>query len=127
MALTLGAPTLISGTARDAQANSFDTLINAGTTQSVRLKNGGGTVLVTWLLNATDAFTGPTGGNGQLTAAFQSSGSATASAGAADTAATYEILADSTVHWTGGVTGGDTITAGQTVNISSLVLTWPAS
>lgn len=135
MALSITTITLIDGTVRDGQATSFKTLIDAGTAQTLVLLNrsspggssGGTGVLVTLTLDATAAFTGPSGGNGLLTLDVSPAISAVASAGAADTVNTWELRADATVLMRGIVTGSDTITSGQTVNITSLTLTWPAS
>lgn len=122
MALTLGNPTLISDSARNAQADAFDTLINTGTAQTLRLRNGG-TVLVTFTLDTTNAFT--TAASGAISVTGQPL-SATASAGAATVPDNYQILADASVHWTGSVSGADGITSGQTVNLVSFTITWPS-
>lgn len=125
MALTLGNPTTIATNARNAQADAFDTLVNSGTTQTlVLIDSTGPTVLVTLTLDGTNAFGAASSG------AITATGlpiSATASAGTAATAETYEIRIDGTACWTGSVTGADTITTGQTVTLTALTITWPAS
>lgn len=125
MALTLGAATTIATNARNAQADAFDTLINAGTAQTlVLIDSTGPTVLATFTLDGTNAFGAASSGAITLTGLPLST---TASAGAAATAETYEIRIDGTACWTGGVTGADTITSGQTVNLTAFTITWPAS
>ncbi len=124
MALTLGAATTIATAARNAQADAFDTLINTGAgTAVLRLRNST-TTLVSFNLS-NPAF------GAASTGAITLSGvtiSATASAGTATAVDNYQILdRDAAVQWTGSVTGSDTITSGQTVNLTSLVITWPAS
>lgn len=123
MAITLGNPTLISDSARNAQADAFDTLINTGTTQTLRLRNSS-TVLVTFTLDATNAFGTASAGAIQLNGVPIS---ATASAGTATVPDNYQILADANVHWTGSTSGSDGITTGQTVSLVSLTLQWPAA
>lgn len=135
MALTLAVITNIDGDTRDAQATAFKNLIDSGTTQDLRLLNrsspGGTTdgdgVLVTLPFDGTAAFTGPSAGNGQLTLDVSPAISATASGGSASTVNTFEIRDDSDVRIRGTVTGADTITSGQTVNLTSLTITWPAA
>jgi hypothetical protein len=124
MALTLGAATTIATSARDAQADAFDALVNTGGgTAVLRLRNST-TTLVSFNLS-NPAF------GASSTGAITLSGvtiSATASAGTATAVDNYQILdRGGAVVWTGGVTGSDTITTGQTVNLTSLVITWPAS
>lgn len=124
MALTLGSATTIATAARDAQADAFDTLVNTGAgTATLRLRNST-TTLATFNLS-NPAF------GASSTGAITLSGvtiSATASAGTATAVDNYQILdRGSAVVWTGAVTGSDTITSGQTVNLTSLVITWPAS
>lgn len=124
MALTLGAATTIATSARDAQADAFDTLVNTGGgTAGLRLRNST-TTLVTFNLS-NPAF------GASSTGAITLSGvtiSATASAGTATAVDNYQILdRGGAVVWTGSVTGSDTITSGQTCNLTSLVMTWPAS
>jgi hypothetical protein len=125
MALTLGVATTISTAARNAQADAFDTLVNTGTVQTlVLIDSTGPTVLVTFTLDTTNAFGNASSGAITVTGLPLS---ATASAGAAATAESYEIRIDGTACWTGGVTGADTITSGQTVNLTAFTITWPAS
>jgi hypothetical protein len=124
MALTLGNATTIATSARDAQADAFDNLVNTGGgTAGLRLRNST-TTLVTFNLS-NPAF------GSSSTGAITLNGvtiSATASAGTATAVDNYQILdRGAAVVWTGAVTGSDTITSGQTVNLSSLVITWPAS
>lgn len=127
MALTLGSPSAsfpIATTARNAQADAFTALIGTGGgTATLKLRNNT-TTLVTFNLNNT-----PFGAaaSGAITLAGVTI-SATASAGTATAVDNYQILDRSgTVQWGGVVTGSDTITSGQTVNLTSLVITWPAS
>ena len=124
MALTLGNATTITTAARNAQADSFTTLIGTGGgTATLKLRNST-TTLVTFNLNNT-----PFGAasSGAITLAGVTI-SATASAGTATAVDNYQILdRGGTVQWTGAVTGSDTITSGQTCNLTSLVITWPAS
>jgi len=124
MALTLGAATTISTAARNTQADAFDALINTGSgTATLRLRNST-TSLVTFNLS-NPAFGSASSGAITLSGVTIS---ATASAGTATSVDNYQILdRDGTAQWTGGVTGSDTITSGQTVNLTSLVITWPAS
>lgn len=124
MALTLGNATTIATSARDAQADAFDVLVNTGGgTAVLRLRNST-TTLATFNLS-NPAF------GASSTGAITLSGvtiSATASAGTATAVDNYQILdRGGAVVWTGAVTGADTITSGQTVNLTSLVITWPAS
>lgn len=124
MALTLGNATTITTAARNAQADAFTTLIaTGGGTATLKLRNST-TTLVTFNLNNT-----PFGAasSGAITLAGVTI-SATASAGSATAVDNYQILdRGGTVQWTGSVTGADTITSGQTCNLTSLVITWPAS
>ncbi len=124
MALTLGAATTIATDARNAQADAFDTLINTGGgTAVLRLRNST-TTLVSFNLS-NPAFGAASSGAITLSGVTIS---ATASAGTATAVDNYQILdRGGTVQWTGSVTGSDTITSGQTVNLTSLVITWPAS
>lgn len=124
MALTLGNATTITTAARNAQADAFTTLIGTGAgTATLKLRNST-TTLVTFNLSNT-----PFGAasSGAITLAGVTI-SATASAGTATSVDNYQILdRGGTVQWTGSVTGSDTITSGQTCNLTSLVITWPAS
>ena len=123
MALTLGNPTIIATNARNAQADAFDTLVNTGTAQTLVLLNST-TVLTTFTLDTTNAF------GAASTGAITATGlplASTASAGSATAVQTYEIRIDGTACWTGAVTGSDTITSGQTVNLTAFTITWPAS
>lgn len=124
MALTLGNATTIATDARNAQADAFDTLINTGGgTAVLRLRNST-TTLVSFNLS-NPAFGAASSGAITLSGVTIS---ATASAGTATAVDNYQILDRAgTVQWTGSVTGSDTITSGQTVNLTSLVITWPAS
>lgn len=124
MALTLGNATTIATDARNAQADAFDTLINTGGgTAVLRLRNST-TTLVSFNLS-NPAFGAASSGAITLSGVTIS---ATASAGTATAVDNYQILdRGGTVQWTGSVTGSDTITSGQTVNLTSLVITWPAS
>lgn len=124
MALTLGNATTIASGARDAQADAFDTLINTGGgTAVLRLRNST-TTLVSFNLS-NPAFGASSSGAITLSGVTIS---ATAAAGTATAVDNYQILdRGGTVQWTGSVTGSDTITSGQTCNLTSLVITWPAS
>lgn len=123
MALTLGNPTTIATNARNAQADAFDTLVNSGAVQTLVLLNAS-TVLATFTLDTTNAFGAASAGAITLTGLPLA---ATAAAGSASAVQTYEIRIDGTACWTGGVTGSDTITSGQTVNLTAFTITWPAS
>ena len=125
MALTLGNPTTISATVRNSQADAFDDDVNSGTgTAALRLRNASTTVLVSFGLQ-NPAFGAAS--SGQITLQGTTL-SATASAGSADSVSDYQILdRDGNVLLTGGVTGSDTITSGQTVNLTSFTITWPSS
>jgi hypothetical protein len=125
MALTLGAASAIADTARNAQADAFDALINTGGgTATLLLRNASLGTLVTFNLS-NPAFGAASSGAITLSGVTIS---ATASAGTASTVDSYRILdRGGTLQWTGSVTGSDTITSGQTVNLTSLVITWPAS
>lgn len=124
MALTLGNATTIATAARNAQADAFTTLIGTGAgTATLKLRNST-TTLVTFNLSNTPFGAASTGA---ITLAGVTI-SATASAGTATAVDNYQILdRNGTVQWTGSVTGSDTITSGQTCNLTSLVITWPAS
>lgn len=124
MALTLGNATTIATAARDAQADAFDTLVNTGGgTAVLRLRNST-TTLVSFNLS-NPAFGASSSGAITLSGVTIS---ATASAGTATAVDNYQILdRGGAVVWTGSVSGSDTITSGQTCNLSSLVITWPAS
>jgi hypothetical protein len=124
MALTLGNATTITTAARDAQANAFETLLATGGGTAQLLLRIGSTTLVTFSLSNT-----PFGASSSGVITLASTPiSATASAGTAQTPDNYQIKdRGGTVQWTGAVTGSDTITSGQTVNLTSLTITWPAS
>ena len=127
MALTLGNPTAgfpIATAARNAQADAFDDLVNTGGgTAGLRLR-GSTTTLVTFSLS-NPAF--GAAATGVLTLSGTTI-SATASAGSATAVDNYQILdRGGSVVWGGAVTGSDTITSGQTVNLTSFAITWPAS
>lgn len=124
MALTLGNATTISTAARDAQANAFETLLATGAGTAQLLLRNGSTTLVTFSLNNS-----PFGASSSGVITLQSTPiSATASAGSASSVDNYQIKdRGGTVQWTGSVTGSDTITSGQTVNLTSLTITWPSS
>ena len=127
MALTLGNPSAgfpIATAARNAQADAFTTLVGTGGgTAVLRLRNST-TTLVSFNLNNTPFGAASTGA---ITLAGVTI-SATASAGSASAVDNYQILdRGGAVVWGGVVTGSDTITSGQTCNLTSLVITWPAS
>lgn len=124
MALTLGNATTITTAARNAQADAFTTLIGTGGGTATLLLRNSTTTLATFNLNNTPFGAASTGA---ITLAGVTI-SATASAGTATSVDNYQIKDRAgTVQWTGAVTGSDTITSGQTVNLTSLVITWPAS
>ena len=124
MALTLGNATTIATSARNAQADAFDNLVNTGSgTAVLRLRNSTTTLASFNLQNP--AFSAAATGVLTLQGVTLST---TASAGSASAVDNYQILdRDGNVVWTGAVTGSDTITSGQTVNLTSLTITWPAS
>lgn len=127
MALTLGAPSAsfpITTAARNAQADAFTTLIATGGGTATLLLRNSTTTLVTFNLSNTPFGAAATGA---ITLAGVTI-SATASAGTATAVDNYQIKdRGGTVQWGGVVTGSDTITTGQTANLTSLVITWPAS
>lgn len=127
MALTLGNATAIATAMRNTLADAFDNHINttgAGTAVLRLIDSTGPTTLVTFNLQ-NPAF--GAAASGVITLAGVTI-AATAAAGAASTAETYEITdRGGTIVWTGAVTGSDTITSGQTVNLTSLTITFPAS
>lgn len=124
MALTLGNATTITTAARNAQADAFTTLIATGGGTAQLLLRNSTTTLATFSLSNTPFGAASTGA---ITLAGVTI-SATASAGSASSVDNYQIKdRGGTVQWTGAVTGSDTITSGQTVNLTSLVITWPAS
>ena len=124
MALTLGNATTITTAARNAQADAFTTLIATGGGTATLLLRNSTTTLATFNLSNTPFGAASTGA---ITLAGVTI-SATASAGTATAVDNYQIKdRGGTVQWTGAVTGSDTITSGQTVNLTSLVITWPAS
>lgn len=124
MALTLGNATTITTAARDAQANAFETLLATGGGSPQLLLRNGSTTLVTFTLSNA-----PFGASSSGVITLASTPiSATASAGSASSVDNYQIKdRGGTVQWTGAVTGSDTITSGQTVNLTSLTITWPSS
>lgn len=124
MALTLGNATTIATAARNAQADAFTTLIGTGAGTAQLLLRNSTTTLVTFSLSNTPFGAASTGA---ITLAGVTI-TATASAGSASSVDNYQIKdRNGTVQWTGSVTGSDTITSGQTCNLTSLVITWPAS
>jgi len=127
MALTLGAPSAsfpIATAARNAQADAFTTLIATGGGTAALLLRNSTTTLATFNLSNTPFGAASTGA---ITLAGVTL-STTASAGTATAVDNYQIKDRAgTVQWGGVVTGSDTITSGQTVNLTSLVITWPAS
>lgn len=124
MALALGNATTITTAARDAQANAFETLLATGGGTAQLLLRNSTTTLVTFSLSNS-----PFGASSSGVITLASTPiSATASAGSASSVDNYQIKdRGGTVQWTGAVTGSDTITSGQTVNLTSLTITWPAS
>ena len=126
MALTLGNPNSISTGARNAQADAFDTYVNAATDQFLELLDGSNVTLVSFDLDATNAFGSASSGAISVTGQPLQ---ATAVAGSASSVASWRIRTTTPNEnaMTGPVTGSDTITSGQTVNLTSFSLTWPAS
>jgi hypothetical protein len=127
MALTLGSPSVsfpVSTAARNSQADAFTTLVATGAGTATLLLRNSTTTLATFNLNNTPFGAASTGA---ITLAGVTI-SATASAGTATAVDNYQIVnRNAAVVWGGVVTGSDTITSGQTVNLTSLVITWPAS
>lgn len=124
MALTLGNATTIATSARDAQADAFDALVNTGGGTAVLRLRSSTTTLVSFNLQ-NPAFSASSTGVITLQGTTLT---ATASAGTASSVDNYQILdRGGNVVWTGSVTGSDTITSGQTVNLTSFTMTWPAS
>ncbi len=127
MALSLGNPSVsfpIATAARNAQADAFTTLVGTGAGTATLLLRNSTTTLVTFNLSNTAFGAASTGA---ITLAGVTI-SATASAGSASAVDNYQIVnRNAAVVWGGVVTGSDTITSGQNCNLTSLVITWPAS
>lgn len=126
MALTLGSPSSsfpISTAARNAQADAFDDLVNTGAGTATLLLRNSTTTLVTFNLQ-NPAFGAASTGVITLQGTTLST---TASAGTASSVDNYQIKdRGGNVVWGGVVTGSDTITSGQTVQLSSFTITWPS-
>lgn len=126
MALTLGNPIIDLVALREDVVIAANTRINDGASGALLRLRLGSTTLVDFPLNATTPLT-LGGSDGQAT--FNPiSASAVASGGAASVPDNYEVRSDANVlimH--GAVTGGDAITAGQTVTLNTSTLNMPAS
>jgi hypothetical protein len=127
MALTLGNPSgsfPIPTAGRNSIADAFDTTINTGAgTAVLRLKNAA-TVLVSFNLQ-NPAFGAASTGTITLAGTTLSG---TAVAGTATAVDNYDILdRNAASQWAGAVTGSDTITTGQTCNLTAFSITFPAS
>ena len=127
MALTLGNPSgsfPIPTAGRNAIADGFDAAVNTGAgTAVLRLKNAA-TVLTSFSLQ-NPAFGAASTGVITLAGTTLSS---TASAGTATSVDNYDILDRNAASlWAGAVTGSDTITTGQTVNLTAFSITFQAS
>jgi hypothetical protein len=127
MALTLGNPSgsyPIPTAGRNAIADGFDSAVNTGGgTAVLRLRNST-TTLVSFNLQ-NPAFGAASTGTITLAGTTLTN---TASAGTATAVDNYEILDRGSAQiWAGAVTGSDTITSGQTVNLTSFSITFPAS
>lgn len=129
MALTLGNPTFVATSTRDAQANAFAAQVDAQASQVIVLMQTSGSIdLVSFTLDGTNAFGAGGSSTGTLTLDVSPAISGTAGAGSATAVNQWELRAPTgTPLLRGPVTGSDTITSGQTVNLTSFTLTWPAS
>jgi hypothetical protein len=128
MANTLGNPTLVSNKAREGAVLSYNaTLTSAPTAPNPLLRIRKSTTnLVDFPLDPTTPLTAG-GVDGVATFAFVAA-SAIAAGGAADIPDNYQILGrDAAVHLSGPVVATDGISAGQTINASTITTTAPAS
>lgn len=126
MALTLGNPDAFSTSFRNDQANSFDDQVNAEATQRIVLLSSAPAVLAAFTLNGTAAFGAAS--SGAIVLADLPIQDASADSGSATAVARWALEApNSTELISGPVTGSDTITAGQVVNLTAFTLTWPAT
>lgn len=126
MALTLGNPDSFATSTRNAQADAFDDQVNAQATQRLVLLSSAPAVLAAFTLDGTNAFGSASSGAITLTGLPLQDSSA--DSGSATAVARWAIEApNSTQLMSGPVTGSDTITAGQIVNLTAFTLTWPAS
>jgi hypothetical protein len=127
MALTLGNPSgsfPIPTAGRNSIADGFDAAVNTGAgTAVLRLKNST-TVLASFNLQ-NPAFGAASTGTITLAGTTLST---TASAGTASAVDNYDILdRNAASQWAGAVTGSDTITTGQAVNLTAFSITFQAS
>jgi hypothetical protein len=128
MANTLGNPTLVSNKAREGSVLSYNATLTSSPTIAnplLRLRKST-TTLVDFPLDPTTPFTGGAV-DGVSTFAFTGS-SAVASGGVADIPDNYQVIGrDNAAHLSGPVTATDGISAGQTINNSTITTTAPAS
>jgi hypothetical protein len=128
MANTLGNPTLVSNKAREGQVLSYNATLTSSPTAAnplLRIRKST-TNLVDFLLDPTTPFTGGSV-DGAATFAFVAA-SAVAAGGVADIPDNYQVIGrDAAVHLSGVVSATDGISAGQTINASTITTTAPAS
>jgi hypothetical protein len=126
MSLTLGAPIIDSVALREDVVVAANTRINDGSSGALLRLRIGSTTLVDFPLNATTPLT--VGGSDGSATFNPISTTAVASGGAAQVPDNYEVRSDANVLIMHGVvTGGDAITAGQTVTLNTSTLSMPAS
>lgn len=125
MALSLNSPVLET-TTRSGLAVDLQGQIDSGGTPNIQLHDNGGLgELVEFDLDATLAFTES---NGVLTLDVTPAISATAGAGSATTPNQWRLLSGGgTLLITGSISGTGPITSGDTVNLTSMTITVPAS
>lgn len=123
MALTLGNPDTFSDAARNAQADAVDALV-AGGNIVLRATNDSGTILAEFDLSSP-AFDASSSGTITLEDTPLSD---TAPAGSATAVARWQLrTSGDAAIMSGPVTGSDTITESQTVNLTAFSITWPSS
>lgn len=125
MALTLGNPDTFSDAARNAQADAVDALVAGG---NIVLRASGasdsGTILAEFDLSSP-AFDASSSGTITLEDTPLSD---TAPAGSATAVARWQLrTSGDAAIMSGPVTGSDTITESQTVNLTAFSITWPSS
>jgi hypothetical protein len=126
VSLTLGNPTAVQTALRESIVAAINTAINnSGGTSVLRLRIST-TTLVDFPLDGTNPLT--MGASDGAATFNPTSASAVASGGAAQIPNNYQVIAESgAVLLDGPVTGGDAITAGQTVTLGTSTVTMPAS
>ncbi|HLV20141.1 MAG TPA: hypothetical protein VKZ49_04635 [Polyangiaceae bacterium] len=123
MALTLGNPDTFADAARNAQADAVDALVESGNIV-FRATNDSGTILAEFDLQ-NPAFGSASSGTITLAGTTLSD---TAPAGSATAVARWQLrTSGDAAIMSGPITGSDTITSGQTVNLTAFSITWPSS